>query len=85
MPDIYALNVYTGRETYTANRPAKTVYSRGERGEDVEGGPLWSPVRSPFYIHLILLELFISSIEPLRIVHQLYLARNICYYRPQLL
>src|SRR3989440_438142 len=48
--ETYALNVDTGRETYTANRPTKTVYSRGERGEDVEGGPLWSPVRA-FYLN----------------------------------
>jgi hypothetical protein len=24
---------------------ADSLYSRGERGEDVVGGPLWSPVR----------------------------------------
>jgi len=24
----------------------ESSYSRGERGEDVEGGPLWSPVRT---------------------------------------
>ncbi len=60
-------------------------YSRGEWGEDVVGGPLWSPVRCPFYTHLILLQLFISSNEPLRIVHQLYLARNICFCRLHLL
>ncbi len=24
---------------------ADSLYSRGERGEDAEGGPLWSPVR----------------------------------------
>jgi len=32
MPYTYALNVDTERETYTANRPAKTVYSRGRGG-----------------------------------------------------
>src|SRR5438874_11918334 len=29
---------------YTEQRGSE--YSRGERGEDVEGGPLWSPVRA---------------------------------------
>src|SRR6266852_3343864 len=29
---------------YTEQR--ESSYSRGERGEDVEGGPLWSPVRA---------------------------------------
>ena len=30
---------------YTRAWRADSPYSRGERGEDVEGGPLWSPVR----------------------------------------
>src|SRR5437660_3363915 len=30
---------------YTRALRANTSYSRGEWGEDVEGGPLWSPVR----------------------------------------
>ena len=50
MPYTYTLNVDTALATYPANRPTKTVYRRGERGEDVEGGPLWSPVRT-FYLN----------------------------------
>jgi hypothetical protein len=30
---------------YTRTVRADSSYSRGERGEDVGGGPLWSPVR----------------------------------------
>src|SRR5881227_1089537 len=30
---------------YTRHWRADSPYSRGERGEDVVGGPLWSPVR----------------------------------------
>ena len=30
---------------YTRAWRADSPYSRGERGEDVGGGPLWSPVR----------------------------------------
>src|SRR6266496_6278536 len=37
---------------YTRPWWADSLYSRGERGEDAGGGPLWSPVRCPFYTHL---------------------------------
>src|SRR5947209_14943467 len=30
---------------YTQTGRADSLYSRGERGEDARGGPLWSPVR----------------------------------------
>src|SRR5712672_1000299 len=40
MPDIYALNVDTGRETYTANRPTRTVYRRGRGGRGRGDGAL---------------------------------------------
>ncbi len=36
---------------YTRPWRTDSPYSRGERGEDVGGGPLWSPVRCPFYTH----------------------------------
>ena len=35
---------------YTRTVRADSPYSRGERGEDAGGGPLWSPVRC--YTHL---------------------------------
>ena len=35
---------------YTRAWRGDSSYRRGERGEDVVGGPLWSPVRCPVHI-----------------------------------
>src|SRR6266496_872282 len=43
---------YRPRPYYTANRPAKAVYSIVGAGEDVDVGmgPLWLPVRAPHHL-----------------------------------
>src|SRR5579863_7788548 len=44
-PRIHSTPAPTIRRKYAREAGASSVYRRGERGEDVGGGPSWSPVR----------------------------------------